>query len=283
MEILKKIFSMKTYAILYTIGLFIFYLIGSSGSDTLDEWTSPYGSFLLIAVSAMLCFGLSICYAVGWKKKLYSNAVAALLTIFSIIIYFLTALKWVIDDAVQNGASSFVIFLGLIFGFLYLLLLYIPVFIPTVIYFIKSEKYEVTTKPVIKILFAFFLYNMLYTFAQIIVERHVFPGIFDYYDLVAGIIATAIGICYAWDIKLRCKGLVQLLVIFSAIGCCLPVSVFSPEYKTFSEITLTTSNWLGLLFYIGLSVFNVIIMYRYAFTKEIYASEIKAVSEKETE
>lgn len=268
MEKLKNIFNMKLYAILYTLLVFV---ISIHSSAVNADGSGVFYTILLVFQSACLALGLSVCYAVGWKKYLYSNAFVGLYILFNLIVAFVSSVYSSAQVVAAENYSALSFLVMTFISFIFIIALYIPAFIVSVVYMINSDSYTKAERPILKIFFFYLLYNTIFIVTDIIVHGLIFRNVFDYVDIVASIICAIIGVCYSVNYKLKAKPLVQLCVLFSIASCCLPVKVYSTAYQSYASIDLYTSNWFGLLFNIFINAFLIIIMYRYAFTKEIYS------------
>ena len=267
MEILNKIFNWKVFAILYVLMLIV-----SVGFSPIEDYlpSTPYNSLLDIMQWLFVLFSVGICYAAGWKKRICSNATVAFGIMFSIITIFLVSFQVATDADVLSGFS---IFIDFFLSFLLITLFNILPFIAAVTYFVKSDEYTPVEKPFCKIFCLVMLLNFLASLIKFVYNHLIFDSIYDYIDIVMSFVLVVIGICYSWNIKLRNKNIVNILALLVIASFCVPVSLHSQKYIDFTGIHSELSNIVGLLYLIACSVFWVIIVYRYAFTKEIYNQE----------
>lgn len=268
MKIVKKIFSWKVFTVIYAL---LILLDGMFATIPTNIQSTPYNSFLNIIMFFSMLFAVGVCYAVGWKKKFFKNSTVAFGVILFIISIFLTSLQSALDS--DFSSSSFYIFIYLFVMFGFMLIVNILPFIASVTYFVKSDEYAPVEKPFWKLYSIYFLVSYSSFLLAILYNKIIFDSIYDYINLIISFGFLIILTCYSWNIKLKNRNIVSLLSLLIIVGVCIPDSLYSQKFLDFSGQSAEVGNILGYLYVMVITVIQVLVIYRYAFTKEIYKSE----------
>lgn len=261
-----KIFNWKVVSILYTILYAINAILGPI-NDKL--YFFPFESFLIILSLFSVMFVLGVCYAVGWKKRLFSPLSLSVFILVFIITIILSAIQSVFDN-IQYIENLTGLFIAIIFSIAWMILLNIPTAIAFFVYVKNVKNYEKIEKPMYKMIISIMAFNFIGSVIQCLINKIVFTNLFDYLSIIGGLIFLVLGIGYAWNIKIGTKQVVRTLAFYFIIISLLPTSLLSYDYLLYNGVTASLANPIGISYIVAQIAFQIFVVYRYAFTKNVF-------------
>ncbi len=246
---MNKIFNWKNFSILYLL-----YWLILSATTPIISYFSTLDIFVLIVTMFCQIFGFGLCVAIGWKKQFFSTKLVIFFTLLSVLSFPVTVLSGYFNSP-EYGFLTIAIG-GLIISF--------PMWIAFFIYLKNRNTYNMIEKPFLKLFCAYYAYSILCGLIRLILLNHNY-NIFDYINILSGLIIALFVICYAWNYRIKNVKVIKTFAIYLMIAILLPLKLLSVQFLYDTGIQQLITNPLGFVYVILMTVFQLFIIYKYAF------------------
>lgn len=244
--------------------------------DIMSNWASLRGSLEVISIALFL----SLFYALGWKKKLFSlKAVNYVLAYFIFGIFlFLTDVGIGAYDAfiemqsqqsLPLAAGIFIIIFVLAITFIIFNILVLPFYIGIYKYKKNFETLEDTDKPYWKILTGFALLAYVPFIVQVGLhyKNILLYNSVDYFAILSCIYEIFFLIGFSWNRKPKSAMFWQATCIPYLIGSALTYFYLSPQFKADFPLMNSPDNFVDITTEVVLFALYAYMLYKYSFRK----------------
>lgn len=271
------------WKILFVIISLIFCFLnigGISNGFVLSEFSISLSYIFSIFVIAVL----GLFYALGWKKKLFSNKFINLLIIFCILFFVFSVVMSVItglnimavqvksefgtlDQAFYMSAISRLLVLSL----LIYLLIYSPVLSACIIYKKNCETFSGVNKPYWKVFLTYIaVQGLIYLSSCLVMMDY---GALVWGDIVCWVFMAAkvlFAIGYAYNLKIGTQIVWKILALPMLASALAVPFICSEAFLSLTGQHILINSYSGVVceFLINLAVFYA--LYRYAFKQDVY-------------
>ena len=248
-------------------------------------------------LTVVFIFNCGYYFALGWGKKLYSKK-AENIIFYSIIAFILLLLCYVVYLCIPDIVSQLrlkagpdvphhtllmnaIMFAFIIYFFIYLII-NIPFIVAHFVYQKYCETFAVVEKSYLKLFFTFLSAMLIIStlFLLIFSDKSQFKFC-DYLILLSNIFDIFVLVNYAYGLKVGKQ--IVWKVLFGVYLILTPILYLcaSEHFLYMTRIQLIGESFVALVVGVLLFVGFFYVMYRYAFTKDIYADEIAKIEEQE--